>query len=410
MPSANTALFFLGLLVLGLLLEPLADRARVPRSVVLVPLGFLASEIATRVFAVELGIRWHNLGVFISHFIVPSLVFESALRLDMEMLRRNAFAVSMLAFPLMLVAAAMVAVISYTGIDHPQGFPWVVALLAGAILSSTEMTGMFSLLIRSGAAERTVWTLEGESIFNDTASVLLFSLILSLALQDSSAIGAPDVAMDFCRLFFGGLAVGGAGGFLLRLVWRRLPGTNSFGVLSIVCAYGVFVLAQDVLQVSGALAVLVAGLVLCSRLPHHGDEHEFPAALWTFMAQFAGSLVFLLAGVSITPAMFADQWLAMIIGAAAVLLSRSGVVFLILGPASHLPGVERITLRDQVMLTWGSVRGSMTMALALSLPLALPSWYTLQSLVYGAVLFSLFAQATTVSRLGGCLYGECNRR
>lgn len=399
MPGTGVVLFFLGLLVMALFLEPLAARTRMPVSVLLVPLGFAASELATRVAGLDLGIRWDNLGMFITYVLVPSLVFESALRLDTDALRRDAAAVCLLAFPLLLLAAGITAGIAYLGIGHPEGFPWTVALLAGAILSSTEMTGMFQLLISAGASKRVAWILEGESIFNDTAALLLFMLLLSVALMHADDVSASVIAVDFARLFLGGITVGYVSGFLARAVLRRIPGDHAFAVLSLATAYGVFLLAQKILHVSGALAVLTAGLLLCSDLRRHRQKGAFPEVLWNFVARTAGSLIFILAGVSITLGMFQDQWLAMLVGAVAVLAARAVTVFAVLGPVSHLPGLTPLSIPDQAVLTWGSVRGSVTMALALSLPLELESWYTLQALVYGAVLFSLFVQATTVSRL-----------
>jgi len=399
MPGTGAVLFFLGLLVLALFLEPVAARARVPISVLLVPLGFAASELATRVAGLDLGIRWDNLGMFITYVLVPSLVFESALRLDTDALRRDAAAVFLLSGPLLLLAAAITAAIAYLGINHPSGFPWAAALLAGAILCSTEMTGMLPLLIGAGAPARSAWILEGESTFNDTAALLLFTLLLSVALMHPDDVSAAGIAKDFCRLFLGGITVGYVCGFLARAILRRLPGDHAFAVLSLATAYGVFLLAQKVMQVSGALAVLTAALLLCADVRRDPRQDAFPVALWSFVARTAGALVFILAGVSITLGMFRDQWLAMLIGAAAVPAARAVTVFAVLGPISHLPGLKPLKFPEQALLTWGSVRGSVTLALALSLPLELESWYTLQALVYGAVLFSLFAQATTVSRL-----------
>jgi CPA1 family monovalent cation:H+ antiporter len=118
--------------------------------------------------------------------------------------------------------------------------------------------------------------------------------------------------------------------------------------------------------------------------------------LWEFIAQVVGSLIFLMAGVTITLQMFREQWLAMLIGIAAVLLVRAAVVFGALGPLCMLPGATRIPLREQSILVWSGARGTMTLALALSLPLELEGWYTVQSAAYGVALFTLFVQAGTL--------------
>lgn len=402
MPGTAAVLFFLLLLVIGLLLEPAAARWRIPASVLLVLLGFCASELATRLLHLDLGIRWNNLGTLITYVIVPSLVFESALRLDTAALRRECLPIFLLALPLLLLAAGIIAVLAFAGIGNAAGFPWIAALLAGAILGSTEMTGMFHLLVDSGASPRAAWILEGESIFNDTAALVLFMLVLAVATMHGADVTVAGVGLLLLRLALGGIAVGCAWGWLARWIWRQLPGAQTFALLSMATAWGVFLLAQDLLNVSGAMAVLCAGLVLCADVRRDPAREGFAGELWHFAARTAGALVFILAGVTITWDMFADQWLTMLIGAGAVLLARCVVVFGVLGPASRL-GAERLPARDLVLVTWGGVRGSITLALALSLPLQLDYWYTLQSLVYGAVLFSLFVQATTVSRLAGRL-------
>jgi CPA1 family monovalent cation:H+ antiporter len=398
MPGTAAVLFFLLLLVIAQFLEPLAARARVPVSVFLVPLGFAASEAATRLADIDLGIRWDNLGPFITTIIVPSLIFEAATRMDVDAMRRDVAAVFLLALPLLLAAAGITAVVAYFGVSNAAGFPWIAALLAGAILGSTEMTGMFRLLRNSGMP-RAAWILEGESIFNDTGALVLFGLVMSVATMGQESATAGRVVLEFLRLLGGGLAVGCACGWLARLVLRLLPGSQTFAVLSFASAYGVFLMAQNLLKVSGALAVLTAGLMLCAELRKTPGRDTFAGELWRFVGHAAGALVFILAGVSITLDMFRDQWLAMAIGIGAVLTARVVIVFGLLGPLSRLPRMQPLSWRHQVVLTWGSVRGSVTLALALSLPLELDYWYTLQSLVYGAVLFSLFVQATTVPRL-----------
>jgi CPA1 family monovalent cation:H+ antiporter len=403
MPGAGAVLFFVALLVCGLFLEPAARRARMPVSVPLVLLGFAASECATRLGGLDLGIRWYNLGTFISYLLVPALVFESALRLDTGALRRDWLPITLLTLPLMLAAAVLTAAIAYHGIGNAAGFPWIAALLAGVMLVSTEMTGMFRLLLDAGAPPRVAWILEGESIFNDTAALVLFMLVLSLAtMAERELPPAAGIAAMSLRLFAGGIAVGCACGLVARWIVRRLPGPRAFALLSLAAAWVVFLLAQDVLGVSGAMAVLCAALFMWAdaRDPRRDG---FVQELWRFLAQTAGALVFILAGVVVTVDMFVDQWLAMLIGAAAVPAARAVIVFGVLGPSSRLPGQTPLGFGEQVLLTWGSVRGSVTLALALSLPLTLDYWYTLQSLVYGAVLFSLFVQAPTVVRLAGWL-------
>jgi CPA1 family monovalent cation:H+ antiporter len=101
----------------------------------------------------------------------------------------------------------------------------------------------------------------------------------------------------------------------------------------------------------------------------------------------------LLVGVTITVGMFTSHWLAMLIGIAAATAARAGVIYLLL-PATNwvLPG-DKIPGSYRHVMMWGGLRGAVSLALALSLPLEIESWYSIQSIVYGVVLFTLFVQA-----------------
>jgi CPA1 family monovalent cation:H+ antiporter len=94
--------------------------------------------------------------------------------------------------------------------------------------------------------------------------------------------------------------------------------------------------------------------------------------------------------------MFTNQWLAMLIGIAACLVARILVIFGSFPLLNLASKADPIPLKQQLVLTWGGVRGTVTLALALSLPLSLGYWYTVQSIAYGVVLFTLFVQATTM--------------
>ena len=117
------------------------------------------------------------------------------------------------------------------------------------------------------------------------------------------------------------------------------------------------------------------------------------------MGYIAESTIFLLAGITITLSMFTEQWLAIVIGIIAVVIARIVMVFGTFPILRIVPGVDAVPLKQQVVLAWGGVRGTVTLALALSLPLTLDYWYTIQSIAYGVVLFTLFVQATTMSPL-----------
>ncbi|MCI0401310.1 MAG: sodium:proton antiporter [Gammaproteobacteria bacterium] len=384
------------LLLLAVLVEPLAERIRIPFSAALVFIGFVGSEVLIGA-GFDTGVRWENFRDLIYYVFLPVLIFEAAFRLDFRALLKDLFIILMLSLPLMALGAAITAVIVYYGIAHPSGFPWVAALLTGALLSATDPASVLSLLKKIKATERINILLEGESLFNDATAIVLFSLLVTLALGFGEAKAWDKALGEFLLIFFGGLAVGALIGSLTYALMGAFRQPVIAGLMTVLCAYFAYLIA-DVLQISGVMAVLAAGLVLGELARRSGESREsrFVEDLWEFAGYVANALIFLLAGVTITVVMFQSQWLAMLIGICAVLIARAALVFGFLGPMSRLPGVKAIPMSHQVVLTWGGVRGAVTLALALSLPLELDFWFTIQSIAYGVVLFTLFVQTTTM--------------
>lgn len=401
MGEVNTALFLLALLPVAALVKPASEKLFLPFPVVLIITGFVCSEIATRLLDINTGIHWQNFPTIIFYLILPILIFQSALEMDLKLLRQNLVIILMLAIPLMLVSTALIAAGLYFGIAYPQGFPWVAALLAGALLSATDPAAVIAVFEKMNLSARPGILLEGESLFNDATAIVLFAALLELTMPESPMSVSGNILMTclhFLSVFLGGIAVGVMAGLLMRFFNRLLNDINLKLMVTVASVYFVFILAEEILGLSGVMAVLIAGLVP-GVTGQHADkqaEHESMDRTFDFLATVAGALIFLLAGITITWTMFADQWLAMLIGIGSVLGARFISLFFAFPVINRLPVVMPVRLTEQFLLAWGGVRGTVTLALALSLPLSLDYWYTIQSIAYGVVLFTLFVQTTTM--------------
>ncbi|MCV6606419.1 MAG: cation:proton antiporter, partial [Porticoccaceae bacterium] len=252
----------------------------------------------------------------------------------------------------------------------------------------------------SQAPEQLEILLEGESLFNDATAVVLFSLFVTLAVGDSSAVTPSAALLDFARLFFGGIVFGAACGYLASLVSRTLKPLNdgySAPLLTLLVAYGTFYVGEHWLHVSGIMAVLAAGLVLGKS--HQGlfsaQQAKPLKQLWGLLGQLGNNLVFLLMGVTVSLAMFSQRWLAILIAIAAVLLARLVSTWLSLKAAQFTPGGQPVPGAYRPVIVWGGLRGVVAIALALSLPVEMEGWWTVQSIAFGVVAFSLFVQAPT---------------
>lgn len=397
---AHILMFFTGMLLVALLVQPLAERLHVPFFAVLVIVGFLASELLVAA-GIDTGLRWHHFHDLVFYVFLPILIFESSVHIDSKLLLRNLIPILILAIPLMLLSTLISAVILYFGIAHPSGFPWIAALLTGALLAATDPVTVIELFKMLGAPKRLIVLVEGESLFNDATAIVLFSILLTIAMTDQASINWLEGISDFARVFFGGIATGVLTGLLTHLMIRILRAPVPEAASTLVGAYAGFLLAEQWLHVSGIMAVLVTGLWTgwAKRHDKTPDDPRFLYQLWAFNAYIANAMIFLLVGVTVTADMFTRQWLAMLLGIVAVLMARAIGIFVCVPWVSALPGVEAIDRPQQTLLFWGGVRGAVALALALSLPLSLDYWWTIQSITYGVVLFTLFVQAPSMQAL-----------
>lgn len=400
MLTIYTFLFFLTLLLISVLLEPIAEKLRIPFPIILVLVGFAGSEFVVKIFGVDTGIRWDNINSIISDVILPILIFKAAIEINIKLLRDNIIPIALLSLPLMLVSAGITAIGVYYGIGYPSGFPWVAALLTGALLSATDPAAVMSVLKKSNAPKRLSLLLETEGLFNDATAVVLFSVFIAMALSGQHSTWSSAI-IQFLAVFCGGLAVGAMIGIIARMIIKVFKGTYTHVIVTLVSAYSSYIIAQEYLHLSGVMAVLSTGLIagFLDRESVQNEAKQFVDEFWGFASYIAQAQIFLLAGVTITLSKITEQWLAILIGIVAVLAARIIIIFGAFPLVNRLPGMTPLPFKHQTVLVWGGVQGTVTLALALSLPLSLDYWYTIQSIAYGVVLFTLFVQVTTMNPL-----------
>lgn len=402
----QNAVFSLVILILAsLVAEPLARILKLPFVAFLILVGFFGSELIVYL-GYDTGIRASSFNQLVFYVFLPIIIFESAYRINQKALLRCLYPILVLAMPIMLISAGIAAFLIYWGIDHSTGFPIYTALVAGALLAATDPMAVVSHLKRIKAPEEVTTLIEGESLFNDAIAVVLFTTLLSLALSfqgpgnTGENIPLLSHGFDFLKIFFGGLLFGiccGIFGTLLSFIIQTRILEN---VLLISVAYGSFLIAEDFLMVSGMMAVLASGLIM-----NKAHEKFIPAQdrifinyWWEVISFFSNAMIFILLGVTITFSMFTERWLAMLIAIGAVLITRAIAVFILL-PLMTFKSKESVGFPTKKVLFWGGTRGAVTVALALSLPVELNAWWTIQSMAFGVVLFTLFVQAPTVPML-----------
>lgn len=397
MAISHTIMMLAGMLLLALMLRPFAERLRLPFAAVLVITGFLGSE-ALVAFGMDTGVRYDSFHDLIFFVFLPLLVFEAAFKINAVLLRKNLFVILLLSIPILLLSTIITAALVYVGIGHPEGFPWIAALLTGAVLASTDASPITAGFARLGVPRRLRVLMEGEDLFNDATAIVIFGIFLYMALNPGEAVTFGDATIAFFVVFFGGAFVGLLVGLGFLFVSRLFEESVQQALVTLISAYTAFLVAHELLQVSGVMAVLVTGVIM-GRVIHCDFQDErgsFVDQFWSFNVYVAKALVFLLMGVTVSVAMFQERWLAMLIGVVAILVARAIGVFGATPLISRLPWVEAIPTAFRTTLFLGSLRGAVVLALSLSLPPDLSYWWTIQSIAFGVVLFSLLVQAPMI--------------
>ena len=389
-----------GILLAAVLSKPLARLPWISLPVALVLTGFISSEIWVG-FGMDTGLRWQILRDLVFYLLLPILVFEAAININTRWLRREALLIGLMSVPLLLLAAWLAASIILFLMGASLGGSWALALLIGAMVCATDPAMISGLLDGNGGAQRAGHILEGESLINDATTITLFVLISGLLVAPDVELTAWAIAGRFALSLLGGAAIGVALGWLLDLVIAPANDKVLSTSATLVLAFSSFWIGEHLLGLSGVVSTLSAGLTVAWRQRMHRSEEDIAFALdsWRILGFCANAMLFFAVGMSITVQMFQDHWLAMLVGVVAALVSRAVIVFLAVGPISHIPGVGKLSFAEQNMMVWGGIRGAVAIALALSLSIEIPHWYTIQSAVYGVALFSLVVQTPLLRHL-----------
>jgi CPA1 family monovalent cation:H+ antiporter len=367
-----------------------ARRLRVPYTVALVVIGlalgsghFLAAPDLTRELLFTI--------------FLPGLLFEAAFHLDLKAFRQVWKSAVALAVPGVVIGIAITALLVIAcarAVGSSAAVGLSTALIFGGVVAATDPVAVTALFRELRVPSRLAVLIESESLFNDGTGVVLFTLIVGYATGQSFSITSG--VLQFLLIAGGGVVIGLAIGSLISAVIHRIDESVIEIGLTVIAAYGSFVLAEH-LHVSGVLATVVAGM-LCGRDGRGHSAPDIPRAavesFWQYIAFALNSIVFLLIGFEFDELRVGPTWVMVLGGFAAMLIARAVVVGMLLaaGPLTR----ENVPGRWGVPLIFGGLRGALSIVLALALPASLPSRDLLVSMTVGVALLSIIGQGLSM--------------
>jgi len=375
-----TVLIVLLLVATGVAL--VSRRLRIPYIAGLVLAGLAITELLPHRIRLD--------SALIFNLFLPILLFEAALNTDISRLRTTIKPIALLAGPGVLLCAGITSVL----LRLELGLDWIPASLVGVILSITDTALVIAVFKEVSVPHRLVTLVEGESLLNDDVALVLFSLILTA--YTTGSLSPLHVIQEFLFVIIGGALVGIALGYLSIGLLRQADDPLGSILLTVAIALGAFQAGQF-LHVSGVVAVVVAGLIVGNFEHSQVTSASTQVTLFSFW-EYAGfgvnTFIFLLIGLEIKVTTLWQTLPGILLAFIAYQVGRALTVYPLL---ALVPLFDRpIPMRWRHVLFVGNIKGSLSTALALSLPATLPGREQLIAIVLGIVLLSLVGQGVTL--------------
>lgn len=381
--------FILWLLIAASIIAVVTNRYKIPYTVALV-LGGLAIDF----FELEIMEGFHFSPEIVLIIFLPALLFEAGMNINIQQLRRNLIPILSLA----IIGVLISTFITGFAIAELGEIAILPALTFAALITATDPVSVIAILKELGVSKRLTVLLEGESLLNDGTAVVLF-LIFKEAVISTGEVEVMAGIGRFIAMSLGGAALGLLFGYVAGRVTRYVEDARIEITLTTILAYMSYLVAEH-LHISGVIATVAAGLMVGNYGSRIGMSARTRVALWGFWEYLVfviNSLVFLLIGLEVKIHDLVENWWMILVGIGITLVSR-GVAVYSLVPAANLMA-KPISLRWRHVLLWGGLHGTVSLALALTLPQDFPFREKILAMTFGVVLFSLVVQGLTIKGL-----------
>ena len=399
--GAEDSLVLVALLAAGAALLALAQVVRIPYPILLV-LGGLALGFLPGMPTIELPPDL----VLIA--FLPPLLYGAAFFTSLRELRANVVQISLLAVGLVLATTFAVALVAHAVIP---GLSWQTAFVLGAIVSPTDPTAATAIAQRLGLPRRLVGLIEGESLVNDGTALVVYRVAVVAVVSGSFSLAASSGS--FVLNVAGGILVGLAAGIVIRQVRRRLDNPPVEITISILSGYFAY-LPAHALGVSGVLAAVTVGIYMGWHTPEltTSQTRLQGLAVWEILFLVLNALLFALVGLQLPSILdsLAERSTSELLGYAALVTAVVVAIrFAWVLVGAYMPRVMRTggdrPWKGALVLSWSGMRGAVSLAAALALPLttdagtAFPNRDLIIFLTFAVILGTLVVQGLTLPAL-----------
>ncbi|QXV66758.1 sodium:proton antiporter [Mucilaginibacter sp. 21P] len=337
------------------------------------------------------------------NFMLSFLLFAGAIHIDAQKLRAQGLPVIVLAtvgilLSTFIVGGLMSVVFNWFGLK----VPFIYCLLFGSLISPTDPIAVLGLLKAAKIPATLELKISGESLFNDGVAVVIFITIIEIARSGGADISLLDTSKLFLQEAVGGLAFGAAVGYIGFLALRSIDDYKVEVLITLAIVMGGYFAASH-LHVSGPLAMVVAGLITGNKSKAEGMSdvtRDYLGKFWELIDEILNAILFLLIGFEVLVIKVNSTLL--LIGAIAILVVLLARWLSVILPVTVLRRWVKFEPNAVTILSWGGLRGGISVALALSLGNGMfRDEFVL--ITYVIVVFSILVQGLTIGKLAGRL-------
>jgi monovalent cation:H+ antiporter, CPA1 family len=332
------------------------------------------------------------------------LLFAGALHTDSSLMRKESRTILLFAVMGVLISTFLIAVMLY-GVIQFTGYKldFIYCLLFGALISPTDPIAVLGILTKANVPKRIEINIIGESLFNDGIGVVIFIIILQIIHNGVEHVSFGNVFILFLQEAVGGLALGFAIGYIAYYLLKSIDHYETEVIITVAMVMGGYYLASK-LHVSGPLAMVVTGLFTGSRIRQFAMSSTtglYVDKFWELIDAIMNAILFVLIGLRLMVLDYSNTYLFIgLFAIPIVLLARYISIKLPLFISKKWVDLDK---RGQLLMTWGGLRGGLSIAMALSL-----SNETHKDMIvfitYIIVLFSILVQGLTVEKFAKRLY------